>query len=219
MSKVIDLNKTDCLTFFGKVNASISHELKNILAVISETAGLLSDLTEAAKRGRTLEPEMLSSCSEAIVEEVQRGFSTIKQMNKFAHSVDDPIQQVDVAEIVELMINLSKFLSFASKIRFNRADGQGIAVLTSQFLLQDLVYKTILFAFESIGPEKEFGITIKPSEAGGGTIEFSGLGSIEERTSEKEKIEEAAKLIEAEIFFKSDSGAIEIFVPATLGNK
>ena len=31
----------DDLAFFGKVNASISHELKNILAIISEAAVLI----------------------------------------------------------------------------------------------------------------------------------------------------------------------------------
>ena len=31
------------LQFFGKVSASISHELKNVLAIINENAGLLED--------------------------------------------------------------------------------------------------------------------------------------------------------------------------------
>ena len=37
MDKADDLLKYDSLVFFGKVNASISHELKNIMAIISET--------------------------------------------------------------------------------------------------------------------------------------------------------------------------------------
>ncbi|MBU1610420.1 MAG: hypothetical protein KKC99_01110, partial [Proteobacteria bacterium] len=32
------------LAFFGRMNAHISHELKNIFATISETSGLLVDL-------------------------------------------------------------------------------------------------------------------------------------------------------------------------------
>ena len=35
-----DLFCYESLGFFGKVNASISHELKNVMAIISETAGL-----------------------------------------------------------------------------------------------------------------------------------------------------------------------------------
>jgi hypothetical protein len=32
------------LQFFGKISASVSHEIKNVLAVIGENAGLLEDL-------------------------------------------------------------------------------------------------------------------------------------------------------------------------------
>ncbi len=43
MNSPIEFQNNEDLVFFGKVNASISHELKNILAIISEAAGLLND--------------------------------------------------------------------------------------------------------------------------------------------------------------------------------
>ena len=84
MDSTIDFKNNDDLAFFGKVNASISHELKNILAIISEAAGLLQDLTAIATKGQKIELEMLNTCSQDIVEEIQRGFTTIKQMNTFS---------------------------------------------------------------------------------------------------------------------------------------
>ena len=45
---MIDFKETteyEGLRFFGKVNASISHEIRNALAVINENAGLIKDLT------------------------------------------------------------------------------------------------------------------------------------------------------------------------------
>jgi hypothetical protein len=51
MDNVKDWFGYDSLAFFGKVNASISHELKNVMAIISETAGLLGDLSEMARGG------------------------------------------------------------------------------------------------------------------------------------------------------------------------
>ena len=48
MESPVEFQNNEDLTFFGKVNASISHELKNILAIISETAGLLGDLVHLA---------------------------------------------------------------------------------------------------------------------------------------------------------------------------
>jgi C4-dicarboxylate-specific signal transduction histidine kinase len=216
MVKAIDLNNAESLKFIGKVNASISHELKNILAVISETAGFLGDLTESAKRGRPLEFETLSSCSDAIVKEVQRGFAAIRQMNKFAHSVDDPVKRTGLADVVELMVELSKFLSYAGKIRFDRANGAEIEVFTSPFLLQDVVYRTLLTAFRAVGPEGEFGISVEPWEKGGGIVRFSGIRTNDDRYSEEEAIREAADSIGVETLFNPASGTIELFVPETM---
>ena len=90
MDNADDLLKYDSLAFFGKVNASISHELKNIMAIISETAGLLGDLADLASTGNPVEPDVLKNCAGSIMEEIQRGFSTIRQMNRFSHSIDYP---------------------------------------------------------------------------------------------------------------------------------
>ncbi len=38
------LSKTEEIGFMGKVAASLSHEIKNTLAVINESAGLMGDL-------------------------------------------------------------------------------------------------------------------------------------------------------------------------------
>ena len=44
------------LRFFGKITASVTHEIKNALATINENAGLMTDYIEMAARGRPLEP-------------------------------------------------------------------------------------------------------------------------------------------------------------------
>ena len=96
MNSANDFQNNADLAFFGKVNASISHELKNILAIISETAGLLNDLTKMLTKGENVDLEMLLTCSRDIEEEIQRGFGTIKQMNTFSHSVDDTLKRVKI---------------------------------------------------------------------------------------------------------------------------
>jgi signal transduction histidine kinase len=147
MNSPIEFQNSDDLAFFGKVNASISHELKNILAIISEAAGLLQDLTKMAAEGQKVELEMINTCSQDIVEEIQRGFAAIKQMNTFSHSVDDPIKSVNLIEVLDLMINLAGFLSFASKVRFDPVPETAPVVLTNPFRLQNLIYQALVFAF------------------------------------------------------------------------
>ena len=111
MSNLIEFQNNEDLAFFGKVNASISHELKNILAIISEAAGLLNDLTEMATKGQNFELEMMKTCSQDIVEEIQRGFTTIKRMNVFSHSMDNPLKRVNLIEVLDLIIHLAVFLN------------------------------------------------------------------------------------------------------------
>ena len=150
MSSAIGLQDREDLAFFGKVSASISHELKNILAIISETAGLLDDLTQMAKSGKDIDLETIKTCSKDIVEEIQRGFAVIKRMNRFSHSVDEFVKSVDLVEILDLTIGLAGFLSFASNVRFDHQE-EGPVVFTSPFRLQNLIYQGLVFAFECAG--------------------------------------------------------------------
>ena len=213
MSRTIDFDDNDDLAFFGKVNASISHELKNILAIISEAAGLLQDLTEMASQGKKIELEMLKTCSQDIVEEIQRGFATIKQMNKFSHSVDDPAKRVNLAEVVDLMIALAKFLSFASKVRFDPPPEAAPIVLTCPIRLQNLIYRALIFAFESVGPEGQIGVAIQPQPDGSAHIAFSGLGSANSRSFASDKTKIIAESIGINILEAPDLQSFELIVP------
>jgi signal transduction histidine kinase len=212
MNSTIDFRNNDDLAFFGKVNASISHELKNILAIISEAAGLLQDLTGMVARGQKIELEMLNTCSQDIVEEIQRGFTTIKQMNTFSHSVDVPLKSVNLIEVLDLMINLAGFLSFASKVRFDRPQQEASTVSTCPFRLQNLVYHTLVFAFKSVGVDGEILVAVYRETNGSARIAFSGLGTWGGQSFPSEETKNIAKSIGAEIRMADDSHTIDIIV-------
>jgi signal transduction histidine kinase len=212
MNSMIDFKNNDDLAFFGKVNASISHELKNILAIISEAAGLLQDLTEMATRGQRVEFGMLKTCSQDIVEEIQRGFTTIKQMNTFSHSVDTPLKSVNLIEVLDLMINLAGFLSFASKVRFDPAPKEASIVSTCPFRLQNLVYHTLVFAFKSVGVDGEIQVTVHRETNSSARIAFSGLGTQCDLPFPTEEAKNIAKSIGGEIRMADDSQTIDILV-------
>ncbi len=84
------------LQFFGKMSASISHEMKNVMAIINENAGLLEDLTVMAEKGMPIDPERLKTQASRIMKQIRRGDDIIKGMNRFAHSVDEPLRQADL---------------------------------------------------------------------------------------------------------------------------
>ena len=213
MDNAIGLQDNDDLTFFGKVNASISHELKNILAIISETSGFLNDLAEMATEGKDIDLEMLKASSKDIVEEIKRGFVTIKQMNRFSHSVDEPFKSVNLFEILDLMIGLAGFLSFASNVRFDPQKEAPPEILTCPFRLQNLIYQSLIFAFESAGPDGEIHVSIYPGEKDSIRISFSGFGETGTRIFPTDKTKEIAESIGAQICMSKDSCAFDILLP------
>jgi len=61
MSNTIDPLGEAGLQFYSKVSASISHEIKNSLAVLNESAGYLEDVSLMAKKGMDINMERLEA--------------------------------------------------------------------------------------------------------------------------------------------------------------
>jgi signal transduction histidine kinase len=207
----------ESLAFFGRVNASISHELKNVMAIISETAGLLSDLSDMASSGAPVAPDMLKDCTLSIVEEIQRGFSVIRQMNRFSHSIDHPVESVDLMEVLDLSIHLSSYLSFAGKLDVRPYDGPAPMVVACPFLLQAVVYQTLADAFKKIGGGSELTISVAGStDKEGWNILFSGFGPGEFQGFPDARLKTMAASINVSIDCDSRADRLKIFVPMTI---
>ena len=215
MNNSINYINKEGLKFFGRVNASISHELKNILAVISETAGLLDDLTELAKQGKDLKLSTLEDCNESIAEEIQRGFLTIKQMNRFAHSVDVPVEKINLLETLKTTIKLSKLLSFAITVQINEPDEELKPVLTCPFLMQNLIYQILCFTYESVGLDAEINISLNCKRSGGMHLIFANLPQVALADFPTQKIQEAADILDVNLDMKSPPGQLDIWIPYT----
>ncbi|MFH0785756.1 MAG: sensor histidine kinase [Pseudomonadota bacterium] len=136
------------LRFFGRVSASISHEIKNVLAIINENTGLLEDLSFAAKRGSAIDPERLNKACLQFTKQIQRADTIMKNMNRFAHSVDQFNSQVDLHELTDLVANLAGRLAAMRKLTI-QVEQPGTPVIYSgnPFLLQNLIWLCLEFAF------------------------------------------------------------------------
>lgn len=213
MNDAINFINMEGLKFFGRVNASISHELKNILAIISETAGFSNDLTDLAKKGKPLDLLLLENCNKSIAEDIQRGFTTIKQMNQFAHSVDVPIKEIDLFETLDLTIKLSRFLSFASHVRLTNHGEEIKSVLTCPFLLQNLIYQILIFTYESIGPDGDIHIQVKSKNNDGTHLVFSISGQLSLEGFPTPKIQKAVDVLGVELNTTTSTHELDIWIP------
>lgn len=128
------------LHFLGIMTASISHELKNALAIINENAGLLGDLALLAEKGRPLEPERLKTRAEKIRQQVQRADDIIRRLNRFAHSAHEGSASIDVREIFEFTVALAARLAAMKSVTLTVEPGTPIQLEIRPFQLENLLW-------------------------------------------------------------------------------
>jgi signal transduction histidine kinase len=153
------------IQFFGKMSASISHDLKNVLAVINENAGLLEDLCFMSAKGKPLDPARLKRLAEDVKHQIRRGDRIITSLNTFAHSADRDSLPVDLRELLGLLLELAQ--------RSASMQGVSLAVdrlpdpimaTTSPFLLLNLLWFCLDYAMKTAGPEKTVEITAEKTD-------------------------------------------------------
>ncbi len=136
--------------FFGKMSASISHEIKNTLSIINETAGLLEDLVFLAEKGKPLDQERLKTMAQRIMRQVHRADEIVKNLNKFAHSVDRQVKSVDLDETLELVLALSgRFASMRGVTMELEPCSDRVAITTIPFFLNNLLWLCMDFAMKA----------------------------------------------------------------------
>ncbi len=144
MSEHADHLGTQGLQFFGKVSASISHELKNVLAVLNENAGLMEDLSFAAERGKAIAPEQLQRISGNFSRQIRRADAILKVMNRFAHSVDHSRARIDLTELTTLVATLAGRLAAMRNITLDVIPpAEDITWETNPFLLENLIWLSL----------------------------------------------------------------------------
>jgi signal transduction histidine kinase len=205
------------LAFIAKTNRLISHELKNILAIISETMGLIDELVELADNGKKLKPGKLRSLSGSIIEEVERANRIIRSMNTFAHSVDRIIKEVDVGQTVNLMIDVSRLDSASRRTKLRRTDGESCMISTVPLFLERLLSRAIDFSLRSAGPEKEIRVSCRP-DADGVRIVFSGLASGISGGFPAQEENFLAGVSSAKILLDGSAGELHVILPKEIAD-
>jgi len=171
--------------FFGKMSASISHEIKNVLAIINENAGLLEDFTVMAEKGMPLDPEKVKTQAGRIKKQIRRADGIVKNMNKFAHSADESLMSVDLAELLELLAALSGRFAYTRGVKLEPASmGSSATITTNPFLLENLVWLCLDFAMDMAGRGKTVRLIAEKTE-NGGRIRFTQLEALGEPPADK----------------------------------
>jgi signal transduction histidine kinase len=151
MTDKSDLTGEAGLQFFGRMSASISHELKNALAIIKENAGLLSDYIHMMGKGMSVEPDRFDKIAGRIEAQTRRADAIIRNLNQFAHSVDIPSKSLDLNDILELLVALHRRPAAMRQVELApRVAEAAVMVTANPFLLLNLLGLMLAHALHAV---------------------------------------------------------------------
>jgi C4-dicarboxylate-specific signal transduction histidine kinase len=201
------------LQFFGKVTASISHEIKNALAIINENAGLLEDLALMAGQGKPINPERLEVMAERIMKQIRRADGIIKNMNTFAHSVDESVKSIDLVETVEVVTLLCHRLASMRGVSLEPSPPPSpVMITTNPFFLKTLVWLCLDFAMDAAGENKTVGLMVEETEDGARIrmTKLAGLKEVPLDTFPSERQRAVLSVLKAKVAANVTDGEIVI---------
>lgn len=154
------------IQFFGKMSVAATHEIKNSLAIINESAGLLKDLSMMAEKGHPLSLKRINDISSMVTRQVQRADLVLKKLNQFSHSVDMSTQVADLEKTVCFVLDLaSGFIERQGALVEVTAPVLPVLVTSNLFYLENMIWKAIETACCSAKGEKRvmisFGTDLK----------------------------------------------------------
>ncbi|MBF0458483.1 MAG: hypothetical protein HQK99_11385 [Nitrospirae bacterium] len=152
------------LAFIGKIISLYTHEQKNHLAIINESAGLISDMLEFSETPPS--PGQLLDIIKSIDAQIKKSSEMAKYLNAFGHRMDTPLASFKVNDCVEEVLVLLHRLIAQKRITFSTIYAAGLPPITGNpSSLQLLVFMAII----NVAHEGTH-ILVKTLNANGSTI-------------------------------------------------
>jgi signal transduction histidine kinase len=161
------------IAYMGRVTAGMTHEFKNVLAIIRESSGLLEDLLTIGQARSFPQREKFLKVLGTIQEQVQRGVDLATHLNRFAHSMDEPWAAVELNEVLGHTLHLLERFARIKKVQLRLVrDSEELIVNTDPFRVRMAVSLCIDSLLETSGEGGE--IVIRPRwEEGGEAVLIS----------------------------------------------
>jgi len=167
------------LQFFGRMSASITHEIKNVLAIINESAGLLEDIVLMAEKGLGISPERLQRLARTVDAQVGRADAVLKMMNHFSHSIDNFVEPVDLTQVATDVCDLFDRLLQMRGVTLETIEPPAPVVVTaSRFYLQNLLWCCLDWATGTRSEKRT--INLAPEKMDNGArVRLAGLADLD----------------------------------------
>ncbi len=139
------------VAFFGKIAAGVTHELKNVLAIINESNGLMSDLLALSKDAPLPHRERLLRSIGKISDQIRRGVEITTRFNQFAHSMDYPVVSIDLNVLVVRTVGLAERFARLKNVELKAVVvPDPVAFSTSPFRVQMALTKAVEACMDAV---------------------------------------------------------------------
>lgn len=137
--------------FMGKITAGMTHELRNVLAVIGESVGLVEDILKI-KHSKGID-DRIEKKLVIVKEQILRGQAILTVLNRFAHNADHVLGSLDVRrDIDDMVVFLERFLRHKG-VTCTVSGGNSI-VLTTIPIMWSMVHFALLMSVGDEVPNK-----------------------------------------------------------------
>jgi signal transduction histidine kinase len=149
------------LEFSGRITASLSHEINNVMAIINELSGLLDDFTFAAESGRPIDLERQKSTVRKITQQIYRGREYIQQINSFSHMMDSKEQNLDLSSCAEQISFVCQRFARNRKVELTVGSSVDVPdVHGNSFDLLHIMFRLIVVAMDVSVPESRITLQV-----------------------------------------------------------
>ena len=163
----------DKAAFSGKVTASVTHEIQNVLAIIKENAGLMDDILHMNRENPQNSVDRVQKCIDSIKKNIKRGVNLTSGLNWFAHTADHATSQINVYDTVKKLGFLIQRLLSQKGIDFLISDcDQSPSVTTDPLFFQKLIYLCIECLAEESGSKTVIQVGILPGSSHPAGVRF-----------------------------------------------
>lgn len=209
-----EFSQVDESAFFGRVAASMSHELSNVISTIHQVCGLLEDLVAASESGQPVSIERLKGIHGRLSRQTSRGIEIIQNLNRFAHSVDERSVQFEVNSVIENLISVARRFADLKDVHLQVSySPDQILVFNDPFRLQQLVFLALDRALEVANRDDVMRITVQ-REASGPVVKIVAPrpAALREKTSQPDFLQALAEKLRSTISFRQEGSSESILL-------
>jgi C4-dicarboxylate-specific signal transduction histidine kinase len=165
--------------FVAEVAAGTTHEIRNILAIVKESAGLIEDLIYAFNKRGSLDQEKLARSLGRIDAQVARGTEILSNLNRFAHSLDGVQDAIDLTREIQQVVSLCQFRARRRRHLLEvQPGGNDLTLVVDSFRLQMSLFAAVGCCLEQLPEGSTVSISADRKDDRL-TVEFTGQGGDE----------------------------------------